>query len=229
MKRGKSRIARLLNANNDFRPGAVAAPLTWYLTNNSVGPGSDLSLTDPGAEAFRTPTTGWIVGTATDETNSAYFNDVERAAATFSGVGDPDGSLDTVNGDFWVSPAPLTGSFAPGNWTITMSLRNQTAGGANTVAAICRLFRGVNQDGSGATEITAAQQTGTETGALAAGNTVTSTITFNPGAFSVTGEYVFIQLAVKSKTQNAGATADGNLRIGNGSGTGSRVVTSNFS
>lgn len=203
------------------------AALTWYLTNNSVSVGSDLSETDPGAEAYRSPVTGWIVSTGSTN-HSAYFNDVERAASTFADANPPDGSLDTTNGDFWTSPAALTGDFASGNWNVHFACQAQTNGGAQDGRMRCRLFRGPNQDGSSATEITAAQQQGGLVTDLATATTQVSTATFNPGAFSVTNEYLFIQLAWERTGAGGMTTSDVNVRIGHGSGNGSRVVTADF-
>lgn len=92
----------------------------------------------------------------------------------------------------------------------------------------CRLFRGPNQDGSSATEITSAQQQGGLVSDLATTVTQVSTATFNPGAFSITNEYIFIEIAWERTGAGGMTTSDVNARIGNGSGTGSRVVTADF-
>lgn len=203
------------------------AAITWYLTNDSASVGSDLSLSDPGTEAYRSPVTGWVVGTGSTN-HSAYYNDTERASSTFADTTPPSGTLDTTNGDFWVSPSAISGDFASGNWVVSVAVLGNTGGGAQDGQARCRLFRGANQDGSSATEITGAQQTGTAVTNLDTTTTQVSTITFNPGAFTVTNEYVFIQIAWE-RTGAAGMTNhDVNLRVGNGSGTGSRVVTADF-
>lgn len=205
------------------------AALTWYLTNNSVSNGSDLSETDPGAEAYRSPVTGWIVSTGATN-HSPWENDVERAAATFIATTQPNGTLESIsgNGDFWTSPAPLSGDFANANWSVHFACRAQTNGGAQDGRMRCRLFRGPNQDGSGATEITAAQQQGGLVTDLATSATQVSTATFNPGAFSITNEYIFVELAWERTGAGGMTTSDVNARIGNGSGTGSRVVTADF-
>jgi hypothetical protein len=203
------------------------AALTWYLTDNSVSVGSDLSDTDPGAEAARSPTTGWVVSTGSTN-HSPYANDVEQAASTFADTNPPDGSLDTTNGDFWVSPAPLSGDFANANWSIHFAARAGNNGGAQDGRMRCRLFRGANQDGSGATEITAAQQQGGLVTNLATSATQVSTATFNPGAITLTNEYIFVQLAWERTGAGGMTNSDVNVRIGNGSGTGSRVVTADF-
>lgn len=221
-------VARLMWTSTVRRLKATAASsLTWYLTNASVSVGSDLSLTDPGAEAFRSPVTGWIVGTGNNNT-APWNNDVELAATAFADTSHPDGSLDTTNGDFWTSPAPLTGSFSADNWTVSVCVRANTSGSATDGRARCRLFRGANQDGSSATEITGAAQTGTTVTDVNQSATGTSTITFNPGAFSVSNEYIFIQIAWERTGAGGMAGDDVNARIGNASGGGSRVVTAPF-
>lgn len=203
------------------------AVVTWYLTSASASIGSDLSLSDPGAEGYRSPTTGWIVSTGTTN-RSEYRNDVEQAASTFADTNPPDGSLDTTNGDFWVSPSAITGTFASGNWTISVAVRAQTNGGAHDGLAYARIFRGPNQDGSSATEVTSAATAGTGVTNLATSATQVSTVTVNPGAFAVSDEYIFIQIAWGRTGAGGMTNSDVNLRVGNGSGTGSRVVTSDF-
>lgn len=201
------------------------AALTGYLTNASVSVGSDLSTTDPGAEAYRSPVTGWIVGTGATN-HSAWANDVEQASATFVDLLPPDGSLDTTNGDFWAWPTTLHGDFASANWNIHFGCQANTNGGAQDGRMRCRLFRGANQNGSSATEITAAQQSGGLVTNLAAGTTQVSTATFNPGAFSVTDEYVFVQIGWERTGAGGMASSDVNARIGGASSC--RVVTSDF-
>ena len=203
------------------------AAKTWYLTNASASVGSDLSDSDPGAEAYRSPVTGWIVGTGSTN-HSEWYNDVERASSTFTGTTVPDGSLDTANGDFWVSPDPLTGDFASADWNIHFACRANNNGGSQGGRIRIRLFRGPNQDGSGATEITAAHQIGSAITLLLTSVTQVSTVTFNPGAFTVTNEYVFIQLAWERQVAGAMTNSDVNARIGNASAAGSRVITSDF-
>lgn len=199
---------------------------TWYLTNDSVSVGSDLSETDPGTEAYRSPVTGWVVGTGSID-HASYFNDVERTSSNFSGTTQPDGSLNTTSGDFWISPEPLNGTFDAGDWNIHFAARANTSTGA-TGRMRCRLFRGPNQDGSGATEITAAQQQGGLVTNLLSSATQVSTATFNPGSFSVTSEYILVQLGWERTGAAGMSTSDVNVRIGDGSATGSRVITANF-
>ena len=202
------------------------AAITWYLTNSAASVHSDMSETDPGTEAFRSPVTGWVVSTGSTN-RSEWFNDIERAASTFVGTTVPDGSIDTTNGDCWRSTNTYSGDFASANWVLSFCCRANTNGGTQDGLIYCRLFRSANADGSSATEITAAAQAGTAITDLNT-TTQTSTVTFNPGAFTVTGEYIFLQLAWERTGAGGMTTSDVNARIGNASGAGSRVVSANF-
>lgn len=199
--------------------------LTWFLTNSSTGPGSDLSLTDPGAEAYRSPITGWVVGTGSTN-HSPWTNDSENPASSFADTNPPDGSLDSVNGDFWVSPSALSGDFASGNWNIHFGCRANTSGGVQDGRMRCRLLRGPNRDGSGAVEITLAPQQGNLIANVATGATQVSTATFDPGAFSLNNEFLFVQIAWERTGAGGMGNADINARIGGSSSC--RVITSDF-
>jgi hypothetical protein len=94
--------------------------------------------------------------------------------------------------------------------------------------AYARIFRGPNQDGTGATEVTASATAGGATTNLATTATQTSAVSINPGAFSVRNEYIFIQLAWGRTGAGGMSTDDVNIRIGNASAAGSRVLTSDF-
>lgn len=203
------------------------AALTLWLTDNDASVFSEISETAPGAEAYRTAITGWIVGTGAT-LRAHYDNDVEVAAASFVDSLPPDGTLDSTNGDGWRSQNAYTGSFASANWNVDVVVRANTNGGAQDGLAHARLFRSANADGSGATEITGAAQAGTTVTNLATSASQTSRATFNPGAFSLTNEYLFVQLAWERTGAGGMTTADVNMRIGPTVDVGSRVVTANF-
>lgn len=205
------------------------AAITLYATSNlaSSSAGQELSETDPGAEADASPATGWVVSTGSTN-HSAFAAQTERAASTFADTAPPDGSLDTTLGDFLRSATKYTGDFASANWNVHFACRAGNNGGAQDGRMRCRLFRGTNEDGSAATEITGAQQQGGLVSDLTTSATQVSTATFNPGAFSVGGEYLFIQLAWERTGAGGMTNSDVNMRIGNGSGTGTRVITADF-
>jgi hypothetical protein len=203
--------------------------MTWYVTNN-LGDGSPhqaMSETDPGTEAYASPVTGWIVSTGATN-HSPYDAQVEQAAATFVNTTPPDGSIDTAAGDCWRTDRPYVGDFASANWNVHFACRANTGGDTQDGRIRIRLFRGNINDGNGATEITAGHIQGGLVTNLLTSATQVSTATFNPGAFTVNGEFIFVQLAWE-RTGAAGMTTyDVNMRIGNASGTGSRVISSDF-
>lgn len=203
------------------------AAITWYATNNLANVHVEMSTTDPGAEATTSPVTGWVVSTGATN-RSAMFAQVERAATTFVDTTPPSGTIDTANGDCFRSTSTYNGSFASGNWNVHTAWRATTNGGAQDGLMYCRLFRSANADGSSATEITAAAQAGSAVTNLATSATQVSTATFDPGAFSVTNEYIFVQIAWERTGAGGMTSADVNMRIGNGSGTGTRVISADF-
>ena len=203
------------------------AALTWYATSNLASVHQEMSETDPGTEVYASPTTGWIVSTGSTN-HSELDSQVERAATTFVNTQPPDGTPNTVSGDCLRSTNTYNGSFAAGNWNVYFAVRAQTSETGQDGRMRCRLLRGANADGSGATEITAAQQQGGLVTDLLIGTTQVSTATFDPGSFSVTNEYIFVQIGWERTGAATMTGADVNLRVGNASGTGTRVVSSDF-
>lgn len=196
------------------------AAKVWYMVPSVL---AGLVTTSPGAEAYASGPTGWIVSTGAGPDYSSLAMGGERAATTFGATVQPDGSLDIVNGDFFVSEAAYTGTFAAANWTIDFAVRAQTGGGAHDGNAGFRLFRMSSSDGAGTNvEITAGVQVGSTVTNLATSATQKSSVTFNPGSFSVTNEFIGIQVGWKRTGAGAMTSDDVNLRVG----TGASVVTS---
>lgn len=200
------------------------AVLTWYGMNTLVSVHQEMSETSPGADATSSPNVGWIVSTGATN-HSELDAGVERAASTFVGTTVPDGTPDVTLGDCLRSTNTYSGDFASANWEVHFVCIAVTNGGAQDGRIRFRLLRGANADGSGATEITAAQQQGSLVTDLATSAQQDSTLTFNPGAFTVTGEYIFVQLAWERTGAGGMTTADVVMRIGT---TATRVVSSNF-
>lgn len=197
------------------------AAKVWYGLASKVSVHLAMSETSPGADATASPVTGWIVSTGATN-HSPMASQVEQAASTFVDTNPPDGSIDTTNGDCFRTENPYTGDFASANWTIQTAWIAVTNGGAQDGRMRCRLLRGANADGSGATEITAAQQQGGLVTNLATSAQQTSTATFNPGAFSVAGEYVFVQIGWERTGAGGMSSSDVDLRVG----TTATVITS---
>lgn len=205
------------------------AALTWFLTSSLNGASQQgLSETDPGAEGYASPVYGWIVGTTAGGNFSSADAQTEAAAATFGATAQPDGTPVTTAGagDCWVTASTYSGTFDTGNWTIDQCIRaNTSAGGTSRGRA--RVFRTANQDGSSATEVTAAVMVGS-TVTPSTSSTTDSTVTASINTFSVTNEYILIQIGWETVTAGGMTTNDVNYRVGNGSGAGTRVTSANF-
>lgn len=182
---------------------------------------------DEATQAAATNADGWIVSTGA--TNHAeYAVGVERAATTFTATIAPDGTLDTTLKDAFRSTSPLTGRFASGSWQFNFVVRAVTNAGTQNGRIRFRMIK-ANADGSNATEITLGQQSAGLTGAIA--NTTadfTSTVSFNPGAFTILDQYLFIQIAWERTAAGAMTSSDVNWRTGSSTSAGTRIVTADF-
>lgn len=197
---------------------------TWFATNTTLSPQQEMSETSPGSDATSSPNTGWVVSTGAT-LHSEFRAAIERASSTFVDTVPPDGTIQTTLGDCLRSTNQYTGDFASADWNVHFAVIAVTNGGSQDGRMRCRLFRGANADGSGATEITAAQQQGGLVTNLTTSTQQVSTATFNPGAFSVSNEYVFVQLAWQRTGAGGMTSADVIMRIGD---TATRVISSDF-
>lgn len=194
--------------------------------NDAVDANGWQKLTDTTVGAA-TGAVGWVVGTGSTN-NSELFANTERASSTFTGTTVPDGTLDTTNKDAMRSPRPLTGTFANANWTFQFAVRSPTQGGAHDGAMIIRIIA-ADADGSNATEITAAQQTCATVTNVDNVSDFNSTLTLNPGSFTVNNKYIFIQCAWKRIGAGGMTTTNIRLRTGSASApTGTVITTADF-
>lgn len=196
---------------------------TWFATNAQVSNFVEMSETSPGSDATASPQTGWVVGTGFVN-HSELDSGSSRASTSFLTTLPPDGSLDSTLGDALRSSSPLLGSFEAGNWTVNFTVIGVTQSGAHDGNMRCRVLRSANADGSGATEITSAQQVGSTVTNLGA-TQQTSTVTFALPAFSVNNEYIFVQIAWQRTGAGGMTTTDVAMRIGT---TATRVISTNF-
>ena len=171
--------------------------LTLYCDNpeQSGSSAGRLTPTTPGAS---TSTTGWIVGTTGPTAYSRQSFRQERAMVTFTGTAEPSGSPLGLAQDSWRISATTTGDFSAGTWYSSLSVIAVTSGGVQDGRARFRIWRSANADGTSATEVTA----GTMVGSLVTNLTTTvaqsSSASTQIGAFSVSGEYLFLQAAWES-------------------------------
>lgn len=200
--------------------------LTWYATNNLASVHQAMSETSPGANATASPVTGWIVGTTAPTVYSKFDSQVERTASTFAATPiEPDGSIDTTIGDCLRTEGTYSGTFDTGNWTCTFSAIAVNNGGSQDGRAGFRVFTSPNADGTSATEVTAARQAGGLMTNLATSAQQDSAATFSINTFTVTNEYIFVQLGWEITGAGGMTSADVDMRIGD---TATRVVSANF-
>jgi hypothetical protein len=200
------------------------ASRTFYLRSDLTNFWSRLS--ESGETAANTGF-GWTVDTGATN-HSEYASGVERAAATFVDTAPPDGSLDLSLRDAFRTELPLNGSFSSGNWEFHFVVRAGNTGGAQDGRVRFRLLKGSNSDGSGATEITAEQKQASIVSDVSTSADFDSTLTVNPGAITLTFEYLFIQVAWERTGAGAAGNSDINFRTGTDASTGTRIITSDF-
>lgn len=201
------------------------ATKTFYLRNVPLDGWE--TIIDGVTQTAATLPVGWTVSTGATLHSELEAN-VERAASTFVGTTVPDGSLDTTLKDAFRSVDPLTGSFASGNWTFNFVVRAVTNGGAQDGRVRFRLLKGPNANGTGATEITAAQQSASIVSNVSTSADFGSTLTLNPGAITFNNEYLFVQVAWERTGAGGMTTADILFRTGSSSTVGTRITTADF-
>jgi hypothetical protein len=202
--------------------GAGGTGKTFYLRTTAVDGWMRLS---ESGESTVTLTSGWTVGTGSTN-HSSLETGVKRLESTFTDTTQPDGSLNTTLFDAWRTEDKYTGDFASANWTVSAWLRSALSPDQHDGAIVVRLFRGANANGSGAVQITSAQQVGT-TALNMTGNPNLTELIWNPGAFSVANEYLFFQIAWKRIGAGAAADTDILFKSGGG-GFGTTITTANF-
>ena len=200
------------------------AALTFYLVNGVDANGWQSLSTS--TQSAATCAAGWVVGTGSTN-HSELFANTERASSTFTGTTVPDGTLDTTNKDAFRIPSALSGAFASANWSLQFAVQSTVQGGAADGRIRFRLIK-ANADGSSATEITAAQQQASLVTNVTTADS-NSTLTFNPGAFRLDNQYLFVQVAWERT--GAGGMTTTNMRLRTGSAatpTGTVITTSDF-
>lgn len=198
----------------------------FYLLDAVASGSNHLSLQENGsAPAVATTATGWEIGTVTIAHSARQAAGVERVASDFGSAaqpatGDPDNSL----GDCWRSDLYVSKSFSAGNWELKLALISVTNGwisGDNHQSTIqFRLLKSANADGSSATLLTGALGGGGRIQTNATLNLLTSVqqvvnLVFNPGAITLTNEYLFLQIALlKNEATTTPTDRDVHIRVG---------------
>lgn len=169
--------------------------LTLYLNNGEQSNSSAglLDLTTPGAS---TSTTGWIVGNTLGSAKySRQSFRQERDAVTFTTTAEPSGSPLGKAQDCWRLSAGTSGTFSAGTWYSSVSVIAVSSGGFRDGRARFRLWRSSNEDGTAATEITAGTMIGSNVTDLSTTVAQSSSASTQIAGFSLSGEYLFLQVA----------------------------------
>ncbi len=207
----------------------MASILTLYL-NNPIQAGSSaglLTLTQPGAS---TSTTGWTTNSNASGVYSRQTYNVEVPSANFTSTAQPSGAPVNSAQDCWRISAATTGDFSAGTWYSSISVIAVTQGSNDRGRAYSRLWRSANADGTSATEITQGGMLGS---IFATGLSTTvaqsSSASTQVAAFSLSNEYLFLQLAWQVTLAGGGASNDVLIRYGSLAQTnGSGLITTSF-
>src|SRR5262245_19621567 len=166
---------------------------TLYFKNAAPsGASTSLSLQDGGtAPTAALTASGWTVAKLAANNMSAMLAGTKRASGTFS-TSDAIGSF--AASACWRSESAFTGVFANTNWSLAFRIRASAAVSSQTGAVKVRLWKSTNADGTGATQLTGAVQTGSTTAVLSTSASATSTVTWTPGGtVSLNNEYLWVQ------------------------------------
>lgn len=186
----------------------------WYQLNSKVAGQAWLDLQDGGsAPGIAAASSGWTNGTVTAGNYAKLAALVVQASTAFTATAKPAAPLDAVNGDAFRTAA-LSGTFATGTWQMNVWITGSTTNGQ--VRIDVRLFRSANADGSAATEITSAAQVGSTANVQAGvgGPGQASVVRWSQPSFSLTNEYLFIQVACETVTAGTNGAATVNLCSG---------------
>lgn len=155
-----------------------------------------------------------------------YWAQVGRAPAVFSATAAPL-VPDNTNGNGGRIPTALTGTFAAGNWPISVSAIARTNNWNGRHRFRLRVFRSTSATGASPTEITTSTVITDTTSANVTQNaTDTRTATWSAPGFSLTSEYLFFTLAMEVTT--AGTTVSGGRDVNLYGGSGLSITTTDF-
>lgn len=209
----------------------MAASVLTFHTDNPEQSSSSAGLLNLTAPTASTSTTGWTVGvTAINNFSLQTF----RSEVSFlnNATALPSVAPAGKAMDCWRISAATTGVFSAGTWYSSLSAIAVTNSSAQRGAALFRIWRSVNPDGTAATEITKSRMTGsTLAGTLLTTVAQSSSASTQVAGFSLANEYLFMQAAWQITTVGTNAGSDVLVRLGpwtdvtNGSG----LVTSAFS
>jgi hypothetical protein len=200
---------------------------TYYMASGQDG--NFGALVDGVAQTAASRADGWTVAKIASANASDFDAATKQVSGTFAAAtGRPSALITNTLANAFKTPTALNGAFANTAWTFTFAVR-ATVVNAQLGRIRMRVYRSVNADGSGATEITGATQVGTTSALLSTTADVTTVVTWSPGAvINLANEFLFFTIAWEITTAGGSNTADCVLRTGSTGPAGSRLVTPDF-
>jgi hypothetical protein len=144
---------------------------------------------------------GWTVDSKASPNYCPYKPDTTQAANAF--VTSEPSAFSQLG---YRTLATLLGFFAAGNWVLSFKVKNN-AYYAQTGYVKYRLWRSVNANGSGATQITPGWQASSLISFTAGTQYKTGTITWAGGTVTLTSEYLFLEIEWSAQASGGNASA----------------------
>jgi len=150
----------------------------------------------------------------------------ERASSALQANVLPSAGPNNTLGDCFRSENKINGVFADADWSISFQVVGESRQKSTTDALLrLKLWRSVNADGSGATEVTESTIASTGFTNLRSNTYQTITATWAPGGIvTLTNEYLFLQAALQLVEAGDNNKADVHLAVG----PANRVISSEF-
>jgi hypothetical protein len=179
----------------------MATKTFYVLTTTAATPNWFGSLQENGsAPAGANTAFGWTIGASAVASWRARLGAVSRETANqaasyidaTSGPTAGTGSTNVTSGDSFITPVAYTGTFANTAWTFSWVVRALTTGAIGRIRM--RVWASVNADGSSPRELTSGTQVGSIVTVNALTTDFTSTISWSPGAITLSNEFLFFQI-----------------------------------
>jgi hypothetical protein len=155
----------------------------------------------PGNKALTTPYYRGRIGATTKSTVATASSYIDAATGPTKGTS----NTNTTAGDSFVTPAPMTGSFAAGVWSFVWNLQ-ETAINSATGRIRMRVWASANADGTAARELTAGTLVGATVTMLSTAD-VNSSVVWTSDVINLNNEYLFFQVEWQETTLGT-TTAD---------------------
>jgi hypothetical protein len=166
----------------------------FYLRDQVASGSNHYSLVQGSPASTATTGTGWNVDSLVSPNTSRMSAGVERAAGTFGATTQPDSGPDNTLGDSFRT-SQMSASFPSGNWFLSIPVIAVTSGAFQNGMFNFKMWKSANADGSSPTSLMVSHEQTSIATLLSVSAEQVLVKVFNPGAFTLTNEYLFLQLA----------------------------------